>query len=384
MGAAGAGPSVVQVMGWRSRQYGSFERFLVALSRSAAARGVRSHFVFPAPPASARFLADAVADVHVLPPARGPVDPAAAARLAALLRRVGATGLHAHFGVDAYLALGVAAALRVDRRVTTKHITPSGSRASRLRHRWLAARVDTVFAVSQAVADRLAALGVPGSKISVAYLGVDPRTYRPDPATRAAVRGELGLPPERPLVLCTSHLRPGKGVELLPRLAADLADLANADGPGCPADRCFPAVVAVAGDGPLRSRLEEEARRLGLADRLRLLGVREDVPRLLAAADLYVFPTSGSEGMPLAPLEAMAAGVPVVATAVSDLPRLFPTAALVPPGDPAAFADACRRALTDPAGSRRSAERARRIVLERLTVDAAVQAHLGCYLGSAP
>src|SRR5205823_14264412 len=88
-----------------------------------------------------------------------------------------------------------------------------------------------------------------------------------------------------------------------------------------------------------------QARRAGLESRVRLLGERADVPALLAAADLFVM-SSHSEGLPFALLEAMAAGLPIVATRVGDIPRALGTAgALVPPGEPAELAAAVTRAL---------------------------------------
>ena len=199
------------------------------------------------------------------------------------------------------------------RRFATKHIVPATGRLSAARHRWLVRRVERLWAVSGEVAARLRDLGAAPPALEVCHLGVDPGVYRPDPAARLDARAELGLREGERLVLCTSHLRPGKGVEILPRLAGELA--------GDPGG----VVVAVAGDGPLRERIGD--------GRVRMLGVREDVPRLLAAADVFVFPTAGSEGLGLGALEAAAAEVPVVASAVSDLPEILgDEAELVPRG----------------------------------------------------
>jgi glycosyltransferase involved in cell wall biosynthesis len=349
---------VMHVMGWPSRQYGSFERFLVALAAACGERGAQTHLVFPRPPASAAFLADAQAQLHALPSPRHPADPRFAVRLARLMRELRPTHVHAHFGLDAYEALAVARA----RRFATKHIVPGASRLtlSRSRHRWMARRVERFFAVSQGVADGLSALGVDAAKLEVCYLGIDAAAYRPDPAARADVRRELGLGDATSIVLSTSHLRPGKGVEALPRLAAELA----ADGRD--------AVVIAAGDGPLSAMLARS--------RVRLLGARLDVPRLLAAADVFVFPSDGAEGLGLGPLEALAAGTPVVATAVSDLPRLLPGAALlVPPGDEPALVAAARRLLDDAGLRGELARRGPALVRERLSVEAAVRQHVAHY-----
>jgi glycosyltransferase involved in cell wall biosynthesis len=361
-------------MGWHSQQYGSFERFLVALACSCERSGLQSHFVFPDAPDSRAFVRDAPAAIHLVPSPAGVGDLRFAKGLGGLLRQLRPTHLHAHFGLDAYEALATAAALGVPRRFTTKHITPSSSRTSAVRHRLLAALVETLFTVSSDVGDRLAALGVPARKLEVVHLGVDPDSYRPDPAASDALRAELGLAPGTRLVVSTSHLRPGKGVELLPPLAAALA--------AQPGGVC----VLVAGDGPLRAGLEADAHRLRLGgDRLRLLGLREDVPRLLAAADVFVFPTVGSEGYPLGPLEALASGSPVVASSVGDLNRsLAGGAEIVPPGDERALVAACRRLLTDVAAAEALGAAGRRLVTERFSTQRAADRHVAVYLAGGP
>ena len=364
-------PSIVHVMGWRSQQYGSFERFLVALARTCAEAGAETHLVFPGRPASARFAAEVGAEIHHVPLARHPADVRTWRGLGRVLRATGATHLHAHFGLDSYLALAVARTLAVPRRFTTKHAVPGTSRRTLApaRHRWLGREVEVVFAVSERVRADLVAIGLPPEKVVTSYLGVDLDTYRPDEERRNAARAALGLEPDARLVLSTSHLRLGQGVELLPRVAAQLARE-----PGR-------VVVAVAGDGPLRPELERAAAPLG--DRLRLLGVREDVPDLLAAADVFVFPTTGGEGLGLGPVEALASATPVVASAVSDLGTLLAGSALVvPPGDVDALVGACRRLLDDPALARELGGRGRALAAERLDVRTAAAVHARHYRGA--
>jgi len=150
---------------------------------------------------------------------------------------------------------------------------------------------------------------------------------------RQAKRAELLGDFAGPLVLSVGRVEPVKGFDDM--IAAFRAV----------ASRAPQAVLAIAGDGSMREALELQARGSGLEGRVRLLGERSDVPALLAAADLFVM-SSYSEALPFALLEAMAAGVPVVATRVGDIPRALGTAgALVPPGEPAALAAAMSRAL---------------------------------------
>jgi len=155
-----------------------------------------------------------------------------------------------------------------------------------------------------------------------------------DPAGRLAARRSLRF--DGPTLLSVGRLVPIKGFDVLVRAAA----LAG-DSQGRPS-------VVILGDGPERQRLAALARRLGVS--LRLPGVveRQDVPRWMTAADLYVQPSrrlaSGrTEGLPVATLEALSLGVPVVASAtggLSELPHAFPRLRLVPADDPAALAAA--------------------------------------------
>jgi glycosyltransferase involved in cell wall biosynthesis len=136
------------------------------------------------------------------------------------------------------------------------------------------------------------------------------------------------------------------------------------------------------GGGPLRRQVEAERRRLGLQDRVRLLGERDDVGELLPGLDVFLM-TSLYEGLPCALLEAMAAGVPVVATAVNGVPEAVVagvTGLLAPPADPAACAHAVRHLLDHPADAERMAAAARQAVAGRFTPAAAGAALEWLYL----
>lgn len=181
----------------------------------------------------------------------------------------------------------------------------------------------------------------------------------------------MPLPPARvpdgPVrrLLFVGLLVPRKGVHLL------LDALASAD---VPAD----VHLVVAGDGPERDRLQEQAVRLGVADRVTFLGFRSDVPALLAEADALVLP-SEMEQQPLVVIEALGAGKPVLATDVGGVGEMVQDAGLVvPPGDVTALAGGLRRlttALDAGAVGRRAAELAR----ERFTVDRCRDRHVALY-----
>ena len=130
--------------------------------------------------------------------------------------------------------------------------------------------------------------------------------------------------------------------------------------------------MAIAGRGEEEENLRRLASELGIADRVRLLGLRDDIDRVLAAGDLFVQP-SLSEGLPLAVLEAMSAGLPIVATRVGGVGEAVvdgETGLLVEPGDAPGLALAVRRLLDDPIALASFGESARRRARPEFSVDA--------------
>jgi glycosyltransferase involved in cell wall biosynthesis len=162
------------------------------------------------------------------------------------------------------------------------------------------------------------------------------------PPGSPTLRHELQLAPTDRLLLAVGNLYPVKGhLHLLEAVALLTA-------------RYPTAHLAIAGRGALEPALRARAMELAIARRVHLLGLRSDVPDLLAAADVYVLP-SLSEGLPLSLLEAMFAGCPVVASAVGDVPDALAAGEaglLVEPGDAAALAAAIARLLEDPSRAR--------------------------------
>jgi len=148
-----------------------------------------------------------------------------------------------------------------------------------------------------------------------------------------------------------------------------------------------PLEILLVGDGPLRAALERTTRELGLTGCVTFLGARNDVPELLRSFDAFVLP-SRSEGLPLTVLEAMATGLPVVATdvgGVSEAVRDGETGLLVPPGEIRALADALRRVASDAAFRRRAGGSARALAVSRYGLPEMIAAHRALYrrLGGA-
>lgn len=158
------------------------------------------------------------------------------------------------------------------------------------------------------------------------------------PQRRDELRALLTGDPTRPLLISVGRLVDAKGFPDLLRAFASL----RADHPQ--------AVLAIVGDGEMRGELAALLDELALTDSALLLGTRNDVPNLLAASDIYVN-SSHWEGLPVSVLEAMAAGLPIVATRVGDVPEVVSerTGILVPPHQPPALAAALRALLDDPA-----------------------------------
>jgi len=320
---AGVGPGagMTQVVHVRSAQglYGA-ERSLLAL---AAATG---------PPFEPRV-------VSLLRPGREDVLGAAAGRLGIPATRVDARGrlsptalgplvrlargglLHAHDYKALVLALAAGALARVPVVATFHGDTGHMPRVVLYERfaRWAARFTTGVAATSEPLAQRIRA-AAPRTPVHVIPNGI-PVGPLPTPAGRASARQALGLPASVPVVAFVGRLSPEKAPEVLLR-----------------AIRGTSLRLLVAGEGPLRTALEAEAD----PEQVRFLGFLPDVGTVLAAADVLALP-SRTEGLPMAALEAMGAGLPVVASAVGSLPEVLSDGAgvLVPPGDVAAL----RRAL---------------------------------------
>lgn len=198
--------------------------------------------------------------------------------------------------------------------------------------------IDAIIAISDGVRDALIGSGVPPGRIRVVTSGIDLAPFE-FPFEREVVRRRLGLADGEILVLQTAALAPHKSqIDLLRAAAA--------------AKQRNPKIrVWIAGEGPLRAMLEMEQIALGLGDAVRFLGFIEDVSDLLRAADLFCL-SSVSEGLGTSILDAMAAGLPVVATRVGGIPEIVAdgrTGILVPPRDSGSIAEALVALAGDPA-----------------------------------
>jgi glycosyltransferase involved in cell wall biosynthesis len=213
--------------------------------------------------------------------------------------------------------------------------------------RRLARWTDKVVGNSNAVVDFYREAGVPDGRLAMIPSGI--ADEEPPAVDPAAVRTEFGFPSDSPLAIFVGRLAPQKGVDDL--LAA--LDLLQHTEPGLRA--------LIVGDGQLRDRLEAKARAFTLENSVRFLGHREDVPRLIAAADVLVLP-SYYEGLPNVVLEAMRFRKPVVATAAPGTTEVVvdgETGRLVPTRDFVALARGIRELTRDAALAHRMGEAGR-------------------------
>ena len=195
------------------------------------------------------------------------------------------------------------------------------------------------------------------AKTHTVYNGVDPLAFTSQP-DHQRVRQELGVI-QGPVLLTIARLTEQKGhrylLQALPRLLETWAQLS-----------CI-----FVGEGELHDALQRMAIDLGVEQACRFVGVRDDIPDVLAAADVVVLP-SLSEGFPFVLLEALAMGCPVVASRVNGVPELIEdhrTGLLVPPRDPQALAAAIREILSDPTAASKMGAVGRAMVRERFTVN---------------
>ena len=199
------------------------------------------------------------------------------------------------------------------------------------------ARRLVVVADADRVKGLAAGVGRPEQYVTIRS-GLELDGYGADAVARAAVRAELGIPTAAPVVGAVNRLSTQKDpltlMETFGQVAAALPE----------------AHFVIAGDGPLRAAVEQRALDLGLTSRLHVLGLRDDVPRLLSSYDVFVS-TSRWEGLPRTVLAAMASGVPVVATPVDGIVDVVTdgeTGLLAPVARPTELGDAVVRVLSDP------------------------------------
>lgn len=233
--------------------------------------------------------------------------------------------------------------------------------------RWKYRQVGGFIAASRAIADILAADGIPRTRIRVVHDGIDvDRVMRTEPAD---LHAEFWFPKGAPVMVNVAALVPHKGqkflVDAMVRVRRRVPD----------------AQLVIFGEGELRQPLEQQVRDLGLAKHVLLPGFRTDVLALTRSADLFVM-SSVTEGLGSTLLDAMAMRLAVVGTRAGGIPEAVEdgvTGVLVPPGNSEALGDAMVRLLQDAPARARMGEAGRARVAEHFGVDRLVEGTLAAY-----
>ncbi len=244
--------------------------------------------------------------------------------------------------------------------------------------RWALSRARLLTGCSPELVERVRILGFPAERSRVIPYGVDVEAFSPAPERRTLWRQRLGIPADAPLLLGVGRMATKKGfqvlLEILPRLFGEFPDLH----------------VVLAGGGDLLDSFRAAVRPFGTRVHFPGPVQRDTLPDLFRAADLFVLPAvhdsrGNVDGLPNVILEAMASGLPVVASGISGIPLAVEdgrTGLLVPEGDRAALLGVLRRLLADPAEARAMGERGRRKAETELTWDAVAERYREGYVAA--
>ena len=328
-------------------------------------------YVLPWKDALVPALRESGIEVHCLGTGRGGVR-AWPLRLARLLSTRHYDVVHTHSPVPAVVARLAPGARRAHFLHTEHSAWPRYRFPTRAANAATLGRNQAVWAVSEAVAASIRRPGwarwVRMPPVEVLYHGIDERQVRRGPEARAAAREVLGIAADRRIIGSVGNLAPKKDqATLLAAFEVVAADRPDLD-------------LVLVGGGPLEGQLRAQAATLAAADRVHFLGQRPDVAQLMPGFDVFAL-SSRYEGLGLVLIEAMAAGIPVVATAVDGIPEVVrdgDDGLLVEPGDPAALAGGIARLLDDAPLAARLAE-AGTVAAGRFSIGTAVKRMVQAY-----
>ena len=297
-------------------------------------------------------------------PCSGDLDLGFIGRLRRVLRDEKPDLVHLHSRRGADLLGGIAARLAGVPAILSRRVdNPESRLVAALKYRLYA----RVICISQGLADVLLSEGVPAAKVAVVRSAVDAAPWT-RPESREAFCREFDVPATAPIMGVVAQLIERKGHHLLFEALAGLKDQQD-----------FSLVVF--GQGPRREALEQSARDLGVADRIRFAGFRKDLPRWLGCLDLLVHPAL-MEGLGVSLLQASAAGVPIIASRAGGMPEAVRDGVnglLVPPGDVAALRLALQKMLADPPERRAQGQRGIRLIAAEFSVETMMQGNLALY-----
>ncbi len=321
---------------------------------------------------------DLPSDVEVIPlELRKPWQITAALELAEILRSRRVDILHSHIFYASLFASPVAWSCSVPMVIETPHVREhwrrEGMKSRFVIDRLVGRCVNRYIAVSEANGRYLTEhKGLPAQKISVIHNGSDLKRFRHGRCKSAGLRQKLGFRMEELVLLVAGRLEPQKGHSVLLKALPEVR-------------RVFPNVRTVfAGEGELLPQLQRQVRELGLQGAVAFVGFQSNMEEWFSVADLTVLP-SFYEGLPLVAIESLAAGTPVVATAVDGTPEIViheRTGLTVRPGAPEELAAAISTMLADPALRTKFGSAGRAWVEEEFSQEKQVKRTEDLYLSS--
>ncbi len=361
--------------------YGGGEKHTWLLMRGLRERGWRVHLAAPPGSSLAEQARSDGFNVHSIA-FRSKWDVSSAAAIYRLLRRERFNVVHAQEPRSSLLGLPTARLAGVPVRITTVHMLntdrsyPPLTGPKRFLYsaifRWLARAATTIITVSDWNRKALLQRGITPNKIRTIYPGIDLQEFA-QPGSVEEPNPLAALPENAVVVGAVGRLERQKGLNVLLRAFPSLL-------------KTHPdAWLVIVGDGPERPALEALAAEFGLSERVVFAGFRRNVAALLRRFAVLAMP-SRFEGLPVVPMEAYMAGVPVVATAVYGTPEVVRdnvTGLLVPPEEPDRLATALADLLDDLPKRQAMADAGKRLVRERFSLEAMLDATDSCYRPSA-
>jgi glycosyltransferase involved in cell wall biosynthesis len=298
---------------------------------------------------------------------RGEADVAAAYKLARLIRKREFDVVHMHTSHAHTIGCLASALARRGVRVVTRRVDfrPIKNVFSNFKYRW---GVHKYVAISNAIKQVMTDDGIAADRIAVVHSGIDISRFDSVRA-RPELRSEFQPDSSQPVIGNVAHMADHKGQRYLIEAVPDVL-------------REFPAAkFVIVGDGELRSDLEARAARLGIEDSVVFAGFRNDVPEILRVFDVFVM-SSYLEGLCTSIMDAMATGIPVVASDAGGIPEIVQNEVnglLVPARKPSTLAEAILRMLNNPKEAAKFARAGRRTVEEKFTVDTMVEGNIPVY-----
>ena len=297
----------------------------------------------------------------------GEADVASAYKLARLIRERESSIVHMHTSHAHTVGCLASALARRGVRIVTRRVDfrPIKNAFSKFKYRW---GVHKYVAISNAIKQVMVADGIAADRIAVVHSGIDISRFDIAPA-QPELRNEFQLDPNRLVVGNVAHMADHKGQRYLIEAVPDVL-------------REFPtAKFVIVGDGELRSDLEARVARLGIEDSVIFAGSRNDVPQILRLLDVFVM-SSHMEGLCTSIMDAMAAGIPVVASDAGGIPEIVQNEVnglLVPARKPALLAEAILRVLKNRGEAAEFARAGRKTVEEKFTLDTMVEGNIRVY-----